>query len=92
MNLNPLYHLRRYRTLSDENDKLSQRVHTLEAHIFHLETTAKRQKQELERLRRELYEIEQEFELVVVSKTLSRKEARELRHKRGQNGKQTLPR
>lgn len=85
MNLNPLYHLRKYR-------QQAERIKQLENELNIANKQAAQFKQENAKLKEQLHEVELEHELVIVEKTLTRKQARELRNHKGKYGKPQLPR
>lgn len=87
MNLNPFYHWRTYRQQAEEIRQQKQFNNLLLDRNAELcQDLAKAQKQldqanaKIAKLQEELDEIQSEFLILVNAKTISRKEARELRH------------
>lgn len=92
MNLNPFYHLRKYRQQSQEIARLNQFNNLVLNRNSELNQDLTNERQALDQananitnLENELEEIQSEFLILVNAKTLSRKQARALKNKRGAN-------
>lgn len=88
MNLNPFYHLRKYRQQSQEIAQLKQfnnlvinRNDELTQDLANERQALDQANVKIQNLENELNEIQSEFRILVNAKTMNRKEARILRNK-----------